>query len=285
MPKGITITPSITDRSDNALRTFFKEISKIPMISSDEEIELANKIAVGDQEALNKLVSANLTFVVSVAKQYQNRGLPLLDLIQEGTIGLINGAKKFSPDKGVKFISYAVWWIRQAIVLALSAQSRTIRVPMNQVLSIGKIKKESEKFEQENYRLPSSEELAERINTETSKVDQSIIAFNKSVSLDTPLKNDETSSLLDIVKNENVDDTDKDLDSQSITKEIRYILSKLSYREQDVLRMFYGIEMDSMQKEEIADRFGITCERVRQIRNGALDRIKRKYSDVLKDLL
>ena len=285
MPKGITITPSITDRSDNALRTFFREISKIPMVSTEEEIELSKKIANGDQEALNKLVSANLRFVVSVAKQYQNRGLPLLDLIQEGYFGAVEAAKKFSPDKGCKFISYAVWWIRQAIVLALSSQSRTIRVPMNQVLSIGKIKKESEKFEQENYRLPSSEELAERINTETSKVDQSIIAFNKSVSLDSPLKTDETSSLLDIVKNDNADETDSSLDSQNLAKELRYILTKLSYREQDILRMFYGIDMDNMQKEEIANRFGITCERVRQIRNGALAKIKNKYSNVLKDLL
>lgn len=283
--KSFKISQSITDRQDASLSIFFKEVSKLPLIDADKEVELSKRVKEGDEEAANELVKANLRFVISVAKQYQNKGLPLVDLIQEGCCGLIQASKLFDESKGFKFISYAVWWIRQAIIKALSEQCRTIRIPMNQVVYINKINKASEKFEQENGRKPSVEELERETSLDSSKIALTLESINRAVSLETPFNDEDAGCLLDVIPNSNSTETDEYSSRNDLSSSIELVLSKLPFRESDILRMSFGIGMNAMQNEEIADRFGIGCERVRQIQKEALNKLKIEYGDILRELL
>lgn len=283
--KSFKITQSITDRQDASLGLYFKDVSKQPMITPEEEIELTKLIRAGDKEAVNKLVNANLRFVISVAKQYQNKGLTLVDLIQEGNIGLIEAAKRYDETRGFKFISYAVWWIRQSIIQAISDQCRTIRIPMNQIAHINKINKVSEKFEQENGRKPSVEELEQELDLDSDKICLTLSAVNRAVSLDTPFKDDDAGCLLDVVPDENSSDTDEYSSRNDLSDSIEFVLSKLPFRERDILRMSFGIRMNPMQSEEIANRFGIGSERVRQIQKSALNKLRVECGDILRELL
>ena len=283
--KSFKITQSITDRQDASLGIFFKEVSKIPMLDINEEIELSRRVKKGDRSAANKLVEANLRFVISVAKQYQTKGLPLVDLIQCGAEGALEAALRYDESKGFRFISYAVWWIRQAIMHAISDQCRTVRIPMSQVVCMNKINRASEKFEQEHYRKPSVEELESETNLDTSKINLTLSSINKAVSLDTPFKDEDAGCLLDIIPNDEVEETDQSSLQESVSKEIEEVLSKLSFRERDIIRMSFGLGMNPMQNEEIAARFGIGCERVRQIQHEAIDKIRTNYSDILRELL
>lgn len=283
--KSFKITQSITNRQDASLGLYFKDVSKQPMIDVEEEIKLTKKIKEGDNKAINDLVKANLRFVISVAKQYQNSGLALVDLIQEGNIGLIEAAKKFDETRGFKFISYAVWWIRQSIIRAISDQCRTIRVPMNQVVCINKINKASEKFEQLNGRKPTSEELEECIDIESSKISMAMSSSSKTVSLDTPFGDEDASCLLDVIPDITMESTDSKATKNDLTNTIEDILSKLPNRDRDILRMSFGIGMNPMPNDEIANRFGIGNERVRQIQHSAINYIRKHYINELKDLL
>ena len=283
--KNIKITQSITNRQDASLGMYFRDVSKQSLIDSEEEIKLAKRIKKGDQKAIDKLVKANLRFVISVAKQYQNKGLSLVDLIQEGNIGLIEGAKRYDETKGFKFISYAVWWIRQAIIKAISSQCRTVRIPMNQVAYMNKINKTTEKFEQENERKPSINELELQTGISADKIALNMSSINRTLSLDTAFKDEESGCLLDIIPNQNSPEADNLVIDESISKEVEEVLSNLSYREGDILRMIFGIGVTPMTMEEIASRFGIGAERVRQIQHEALKKIKNNYSDTLKGLL
>ena len=279
------ITQSITDRKDASLGLYFKDVSKLSMITPEEEIELTKRIKLGDNEAANELVSANLRFVISVAKQYQNKGLDLVDLIQEGNLGMLEAARKFDETRGYRFISYAVWWIRQAIMKAISDQCRTVRVPMSQIVNMGKITKASEKFEQENGRAPSVEELEEETSLDPKKISMSLAATYRSVSLESPFRDEDVSCLLDIIPNDNSEPTDSTVVREDLAIGINRILSKLSYREGDVIRMSFGIGMQQMSNDEIANRFGIGGERVRQIQHGAISKMKNKFGKELNDLL
>lgn len=283
--KSLKITPSITDRQDASLGLYFKDVSKQPMISPEEEIELTKEIKKGNDAAAEKLIRANLRFVISVAKQYQGKGLPLIDLIQEGNCGLIEASKKFDESRGFRFISYAVWWIRQSIMKAISDQCRTIRVPMSQVVSISKINKVSDKFEQIYGRRPSPEEIEDEVNLDASKINITLASNNKAVSLDSPFKDEEVSCLLDVLPNEDSVPADTDVSKNDITNGIEAILAKLPYRDRDIIRMSFGIGMTPMPNDEIANRFGIGGERVRQIQHSTLSYIKKNYADELKDLL
>lgn len=283
--KSFKITQSITDRQDASLGIFFKEVSKLPMIDINKEIELSRRVKKGDMKAADELVKANLRFVISVAKQYQNKGIPLVDLIQEGCIGVIEASRRYDESKGFRFISYAVWWIRQAIMHAISDQCRTVRVPMSQVVYMNKISKATEKFEQEYGRKPLPEEIESETNLTSDKISFTLSSSSRSVSLESPFNDEEAGCLLDVIPNSNSEDTDKTLIQDSISQELEDVLDKLSFRERDILRMSFGLGMMPMQNEEIASRFGIGCERVRQIQHEAIDKIKSNYSYLLKDLL
>lgn len=283
--KNFKITQSITDRRDASLGLYFKDISRIPMLSPEEELIVAKRAKNGDEKAIQELVKANLRFVVSVAKQYQGKGIPLVDLIQEGTLGCIQAARLFDPDKKFRFISYAVWWIRQSIIKAISEQCRTIRVPMSQVACINKINKASERFEQLNERKPSTEELEKETNIEASKINNTIISTGRSISLETPLKDEDVTCLLDIIPDEGIIPPDNTIIKNDLIKSIEAILAKLSYRDRDILRMSFGIGIESMSNEEIANRFGIGTERVRQIQRNAINFIRKNYLKKLKQLL
>ena len=283
--KSFKITQSITDRKDASLGIYFKDVSKLSMITPEKEIELTRRIKLGDKAAANELVTANLRFVISVAKQYQNKGLDLVDLIQEGNIGMLEAAYKFDETRGYRFISYAVWWIRQSIMRAISEQCRTVRVPMSQIVNMSKINKMSEKFEQKNGRVPSMEEIEEETNLNRKKINMSLASTYRSVSLESPLRDEDVSCLLDVLPNDNSESTDTTALKSDLIIEIERILSKLSYREQDVLRMSFGIGVQAMSNDEIANRFGIGGERVRQIQNSAINHIKNKYKNELSELL
>lgn len=283
--KSFKITQSITDRKDASLGIYFKDVSKLSMITPEKEIELTRRIKLGDKAAANELVTANLRFVISVAKQYQNKGLDLVDLIQEGNIGMLEAAYKFDETRGYRFISYAVWWIRQSIMRAISEQCRTVRVPMSQVVNMSKINKMSEKFEQKNGRVPSMEEIEEETNLNGKKINMSLASTYRSVSLESPLRDEDVSCLLDVLPNDNSESTDTTALKSDLILEIERILSKLSYREQDVLRMSFGIGVQAMSNDEIASRFGIGGERVRQIQHSAINHIKNKYKNELSELL
>nr|DAD59136.1 MAG TPA: DNA directed RNA polymerase subunit [Bacteriophage sp.] len=283
--KSFKITQSITDRKDASLGIYFKDVSKLSMITPEKEVELTKRIKLGDKTAANELVTANLRFVISVAKQYQNKGLDLVDLIQEGNIGMLEAAYKFDETRGYRFISYAVWWIRQSIMRAISEQCRTVRVPMSQIVNMSKINKMSEKFEQKNGRAPSLEEIEEETNLDRKKIDIPLISTYRSVSLESPLRDKDVSCLLDVLPNDNSEPTDTTALKSDLIIEIERILSKLSYREQDVLRMSFGIGVQAMSNDEIANRFGIGGERVRQIQNSAINHIRNKYKNELSELL
>lgn len=281
--KSFKITQSITDRQDASLGIFFKEVSKLPMLDINKEIELSQRVKEGDKKAADELVKANLRFVISVAKQYQNKGLPLVDLIQEGVLGLIEASRRYDGTRGFKFISYAVWWIRQSILHAISEQCRTVRVPMNQVVYINKINKVSDKFEQEHGRKPSVEELEP--NLDASKINSTLASINRAISLESPFKDEETGCLLDIIPNENSDYADESSTASDLANGIELALSKLPFRERDIIRMSFGIGMGPMQNEEIACRFGIGSERVRQIQKEALTTLREKCGDIFQELL
>lgn len=283
--KNFKITQSITDRKDESLSLYFKDVSKLSMITPEEEIKLAKKIQKGDINAENQLVKANLRFVISVAKQYQNKGLDLVDLIQEGNLGLIKSARLYDPNKGYKFISYAVWWIRQSIMKAISDQCRTVRVPMNHITNMSKINKISEKFEQENGRVPSKEELENLTELDSKRIDLSYTSTYRSISLETPLRDDDADCLLDIIPNENTVNTDCNLIKSDLQREVDRIITKLPSRESDIIRMYFGIEVQKLSNEEIADRFGIGTERVRQLVHSGIDKLKKRFKNNLLELL
>lgn len=283
--KGLKITQSITDRQDASLGLYFKDVSKQPMITQEEEIELTKEVKKGNIRATTKLINANLRFVISVAKQYQGKGLPLIDLIQEGNCGLIEACKKFDETRGFRFISYAVWWIRQSIVKALSDQCRTVRIPMSQVSNISKINKSSERFEQIYGRKPSLEELESDTNIDASKINLILASNTKSISLESPFKDAEVGCLLDVIPNESADPTDQEVCKNDISESIERILKSLSFRERDIIRMSFGIGMSPMPNDEIANRFGIGSERVRQIQHSAISYLKKNYSKYLSELL
>ncbi|MBR2359815.1 MAG: RNA polymerase sigma factor RpoD/SigA [Bacteroidaceae bacterium] len=273
--RQLKITKSITNRSSEALDKYLLEIGKEELVSVEEEVELAQRIRQGDQRALEKLTKANLRFVVSVAKQYQNQGLSLQDLINEGNIGLIKAAQKFDETRGFKFISYAVWWIRQSILQALAEQSRIVRLPLNQVGSVNKINKVLSKFEQENERRPSVAELAEELNIEEDKISEVMRVSGRQVSVDAPFQDGEENCLLDVLTNDDAPHTDSPMDKESLCSELDNILSAvLKDREKKVIVMSFGIGCHEKSLEEIGDQLGLTRERVRQIKEKSLRKIK-----------
>lgn len=283
--KSFKILQRITDRQDISLAIFFKEVARLPMMNPNEEGEIARKAKNGDKECINLLITSNLRFVISVAKQYQGKGIPLVDLIQDGILGLIESIDKFEPDKGFRFISYAVWWIRQSIIKSISEQCRTIKLPMSQIITLNKINKLNEKYEQSEGRISSYEELENEADIDFSKANLAITSNLRTMSLDTPFNDEDVSSLIDVVPNDDSENPDSELINNNISEKISEVLNKLSYREQDVIKMSFGIGMFPMQNEEIANRFGITSERVRQIIKEALEKIRLEYSDSLKELL
>lgn len=283
--KSFRITQSITDRKDPSLEIYFKDISKLSMITPEEEVELTRRIKKGDKSAINELINANLRFVISVAKQYQGKGLDLVDLIQEGNYGLILSARFFDDTRGYRFISYAVWWIRQSIIKAISEQSRTVRVPTNLIANMSKINKISERFEQLNERELSIDEIEKETKLNKRKIDLSFKSTCKSIPLDNPLKDEDTGCLIDVLSNDNSDPADSSIIESNLSVEIGKVLSKLSYRDQDVIRMSFGIGMQPMSYNEIANRFGVGEERIRQIQHGAIKFIRKEYGDELMELL
>ncbi len=283
--RQLKISKSITNRETASLDKYLQEIGRKDLISVDEEVELAQRIKQGDQKALDKLVSANLRFVVSVAKQYQNQGLSLSDLIDEGNLGLIKAAQKFDETRGFKFISYAVWWIRQSILQALAEQSRIVRLPLNQVGSLNKIGKALSRFEQENERRPSAAELAEQLDVPVDKIADTMKVSGRHVSVDAPFVDGEDNSLLDVLPNDDSPMADSSLTQESLSKEINRALDQLNPRERDILKMFFGIECQEMTLEEIGAKFDLTRERVRQIKEKAIRRLKGQKSKLLKSYL
>ena len=283
--RQLKITKSITNRESASLDKYLQEIGRKDLITVDEEVELAQKIKQGDQAALDKLVSANLRFVVSVAKQYQNQGLSLPDLIDEGNLGLIKAAQKFDETRGFKFISYAVWWIRQSILQALAEQSRIVRLPLNQVGSLNKIGKALQRFEQENERRPSPMELAEQLDVPVEKIADTMKVSGRHVSVDAPFVDGEDNSLLDVLPNEDSPMADSSLNQESLSKEVNRALDQLNPRERDILKMFFGIGCQEMTLEEIGAKFDLTRERVRQIKEKAIRRLKGQKSKLLKSYL
>ncbi len=273
--RQLKITKSITNRESASLDKYLQEIGREELISVEEEVELAQAIRKGDRRALERLTRANLRFVVSVAKQYQNQGLSLPDLIDEGNLGLIKAAEKFDETRGFKFISYAVWWIRQSILQALAEQSRIVRLPLNQVGAQAKIRKAIERFEQENERRPSIPELANMLDQTEEKVAVTLKSFSKHISIDAPFVEGEDNNLLDVLVNEDAPSADRYLMNESLRKEIDRVLSTLSEREAEIIELFFGIGGGpEMTLEEIGDKFGLTRERVRQIKEKAIRRLR-----------
>lgn len=284
--RQLKITKSITNRESASLDKYLQEIGREELISVEEEVELAQRIRKGDQVALEKLTKANLRFVVSVAKQYQNQGLTLPDLINEGNLGLIKAAEKFDETRGFKFISYAVWWIRQSILQALAEQSRIVRLPLNQVGSLNKINKAFAKFEQENERTPSPEELARVLDLPKEKVQDTLRVSGRHISVDAPFAEGEDNSLLDVLVNSDSPNADRLLINESLSTEIDRALSTLTDRERDIVKYFFGIGTSEMTLEEIGDEFGLTRERVRQIKEKAIRRLRHgSRSKLLKSYL
>jgi RNA polymerase primary sigma factor len=272
--RQLKVTKRITNRESVSLDKYLQEISREECITADEEVELAQRIHKGDRDALEKLVCANLRFVVTVAKQYQNQGLSLADLINEGNIGLIKAASKFDETRGFKFISYAVWWIRQSILQALAEQSHLVHKPMNQVGLVNRISKAITKFEQDYERRPSADELEQVLDVPAEKIDDAMMTTGRSVSVDAPFVDGEDNSLLDVMVNEDSPMADKGLMAESLSKEIEHALSTLTDREREIIRMFFGIGCREATLEEIGDKFGLTRERVRQIKERALRRLR-----------
>ena len=284
--RQLKITKSITNRESAALEKYLQEIGKEEMISGEEEVELAQRIRHGDEKALERLTRANLRFVVSVAKQYQNQGLTLPDLINEGNLGLLKAAERFDETRGFKFISYAVWWIRQSILQAISEQSRIVRLPLNQVGSVNKIAHEINRFEQENERRPSLEEIAEKIDLPQDKIDEAMNINGHHISVDAPFIDGEDNSLLDVMPNENSPMADSSLVEESLKAEIQNALSVLNDRERNVIEASYGINRPELTLEEIGAKFGLTRERVRQIKEKAIRKLRNcSKNKILKTFL
>ena len=284
--RQLKITKSITNRESASLDKYLQEIGKEDLITVEEEVELAQRIKKGDQEALEKLTKANLRFVVSVAKQYQNQGLSLPDLINEGNLGLIKAAEKFDETRGFKFISYAVWWIRQSILQALAEQARIVRLPLTQVGSLNKINKAFARFEQENERTPSPEELANALELPKEKVSDTLRVAGRHVSVDAPFADGEDNSLLDVLVNTDSPNADRGLINESLSTEVERALSTLTDREKDIIKYFFGIGCQEMTLEEIGEKFGLTRERVRQIKEKAIRRLRHSSrSKLLKSYL
>ncbi|GHT22697.1 RNA polymerase sigma factor RpoD [Bacteroidia bacterium] len=284
--RQLKITKSITNRESASLDKYLQEIGKEELITVEEEVELAQRIRKGDRQALEKLTRANLRFVVSVAKQYQNQGLSLPDLINEGNLGLIKAAEKFDETRGFKFISYAVWWIRQSILQALAEQSRIVRLPLNQVGSLNKINKAFSKFEQENERIPSAEELADVLELTKEKIADTLRVSGRHVSVDAPFIEGEDNSLLDVLVNNDSPVADRALMNESLIREIDRALATLTERERDIVKLFFGIGAQEMTLEEIGEKFGLTRERVRQIKEKAIRRLRHtSRSKLLKGYL
>lgn len=273
--RQLKITKSITNRENASLDKYLQDIGKEGMITADEEVLLAQRIKTGDQKALEKLIKANLRFVVSVAKQYQNQGLSLPDLINEGNLGLIKAAQRFDETRGFKFISYAVWWIRQSILQALAEQSRIVRLPLNQVGSLNKISKEASRLEQKFERPPSALELSESLEIPQQKIDAALKISTRYVSMDAPLPQDEDSKFIDFFVSDDIPVTDYGLMRESLSQEIQRSLATLTEKERDVVNLFYGIGVPhGLTLDEIGSKFDLTRERVRQIKEKAIRRLK-----------
>jgi RNA polymerase primary sigma factor len=273
--RQLKISKSITNRETASLDKYLQDIGREELITAEEEVELARRIKSGDDKALDKLVKANLRFVVSVAKQYQNQGLSLPDLINEGNLGLIKAAQRFDETRGFKFISYAVWWIRQSILQALAEQSRLVRLPLNQVGSLNKIKKATSRLEQEFERPPSVEEIAQKLDIPEHKLDKALRITTRYVSMDAPIAEDEDTKFLDVFVSEDTPRTDNNLMRESLNKEIQRSLSTLTDKERDVINLYYGIGMNhGLTLDEIGAKFNLTRERVRQIKEKAIRRLK-----------
>jgi len=275
--RQLKISQQITKRESKSLEKYLQDVSKEEMITAEEEVELAIKIQTGDERALNRLVRANLRFVISVAKQYQNTGLTLEDLINEGNLGLIEAAKRYDHTKGFKFISYAVWWIRQSILKAAADNSRTIRLPHNRLGEIQKISKASNEFEQKNERTPTADELSDLTEMDVNKVEMSLKMSKKQVSIDAPMSNDDdNNSLVSVLENSDTPDPSDSLLQESLSQDLERTLSYLKGMEAEVIRLFYGLGGSSeMTLEEIGNTFGLTRERIRQIKERGLRRLRR----------
>ena len=279
--RQLKITKSITNRESASLDKYLQEIGHEDLLSVDEEVELAQRIRKGDREALEKLTKANLRFVVSVAKQYQNQGLSLPDLINEGNLGLIKAAEKFDETRGFKFISYAVWWIRQSILQAIAEQSRIVRLPLNQVGSVNKINRVLNRCEQENERRPSIEEIADKVDLPQDKIEDAMKVNNRHVSVDAPFVDGEDNSLLDIMVNDDAPMADRALVMESLREEINRALLTLNERERNIIEAFFGINQPEMTLEEIGEKFNLTRERVRQIKEKAIRRLRHNTKNKL----
>jgi RNA polymerase primary sigma factor len=284
--RQLKITKSITNRESASLEKYLQEIGKEEMLTAEEEVELTQRIKAGDQKALERLTRANLRFVVSVAKQYQNQGLTLSDLINEGNMGLLKAAERFDETRGFKFISYAVWWIRQSILQAISEQSRIVRLPLNQVGSVNKINREINKFEQAHERRPSVEEIADNIDLPQEKIDDAMNISGRHLSVDAPFSDAEDGSLLDVLINEDIPPTDVSLVSESLKSEIQAALSVLNERERNVIEASYGLGMQELTLEEIGEKYGLSRERVRQIKEKAIRKLRASTQNkILKSYL
>jgi RNA polymerase primary sigma factor len=286
--RQLKITKSITNRESQSLEKYLQEIGKVDLLTPEEEVDLAQRIKQGDQIALEKLTKANLRFVVSVAKQYQNQGLSLSDLINEGNLGLIKAAQRFDETRGFKFISYAVWWIRQSILQALAEQSRIVRLPLNKVGSLNKINKAFSALEQEFEREPTADELAEVLEINREEVETTMGVASRHVSVDAPFQEGESNSLLDVLENNNIDKTDAHLEyKESLRREIERSLNTLTERQRDVIKYYFGIGVEhAMSLEDIGEKFGLTRERVRQIKDKAINKLRAtSRSKLLKNYL
>jgi RNA polymerase primary sigma factor len=279
--RQLKISKSITNRESESLEKYLQEIGREDLLTAEEEVELAQRIKKGDREALEKLTKANLRFVVSVAKQYQNQGLSLPDLINEGNLGLIKAAEKFDETRGFKFISYAVWWIRQSIHQAIAEQSRIVRLPQNQVGSVSKINRALNKFEQENERRPNVSEIAEKTDLPEEKVEVALKSNTRHVSVDAPFSDSDDNSLLDVLVNDDAPMADRSLVIESLRNEIAAALNILNEREQKIIKSFYGIGCQEMTLEEIGHATGLTRERVRQIKEKAIRKLRNSTSNKL----
>ena len=279
--RQLKITKSITNRESESLDKYLQEIGREEMISVEEEVELAQRIKHGDHKALERLTKANLRFVVSVAKQYQNQGLSLADLINEGNMGLIKAAERFDETRGFKFISYAVWWIRQSILQAIADQSRIVRVPLNQAGAVSKINRVLSKFEQENERRPSIDEISENVDLPHEKIEEALNANTRHVSMDAPFVDGDENSLLDVLENENSPRADRQLVLESLRAEIQLALKTLNERERNIIEAFYGLGTPELTLDEIGQKYGLTRERVRQIKEKAIRRLRNSTSNKL----
>ena len=285
--RQLKISKQFTNRENKSLDKYLNEISKVPMIDAQEEVQLAQRIREGDQAALEKLVNANLRFVVSVSKQYQNQGLTLGDLINEGNMGLIKAAKRFDETRGFKFISYAVWWIRQSILQALADQSRIVRLPLNKVGSLGRITQASSRLEQELEREPTPQEIAESLDSPLSEVENALRSSGRHLSIDAPLAEGEDNTLLGVLDNNDEPNPDMPLLNESLQNEINRVISTLTEKERDVLKYYFGLDGNAAHTlEDISEKVGLTRERVRQIKEKALRRLRKSSkSKILKTYL